>query len=171
MPVSFADLRQRIGALQDKALGRGATAEEMANAGRVLKVSFSGSYEQFLREYGWARFGHERLSPYSALAIGVYGLGSGIPPHLDLLKNTVAERTENEPSLPAHLVPVMGDGGGNHYCLDTSKMVNGEYPMIFWDHENDEEQATEPPSQSFESWLINQLDDEFGVEVQKRGSN
>jgi hypothetical protein len=136
----------------------------------VLKVSFSGSYEQFHREYGWARFGHEHLSPYSALAIGVYGLGSDIPTHLDLVKNTVAERTENEPSLPSHLVPVMGDGGGNHYCLDTSK-IEGECPIIFWDHEADEGQATKRVSQSFESWLIKQLDDEFGIEVQKRGSN
>jgi hypothetical protein len=157
----FDDLQKRIIALQDKACGKGATTEEIATARAALGANFSRSYEQFLREFGWVRLGHQRLAPYSALAIGVYGLGSDVPSHLDLLKRTVAERTEMELPLPLRLVPVMGDGGGNHYCLDTSRMADDECPIVLWNHEDDETQALNPVSQSFESWLIAEILDTF----------
>jgi antitoxin YobK len=157
--MSFDDLRQRIIALQDKAFGKGATTEEIAAAQAALGVRFSRTYEQFLREYGWARIGHQWLSPYSCLAIGVCGLGSDVPSHLELVRMTVVERTEQELALPFYLVPIMADGGGNHYCLDTARMENGECPIVFWSHEADEGQIPQVKSLSFDSWLIAMIDE------------
>lgn len=57
------------------------------------------------------------------------------------------------PSLLPHLIPVMNDGGGNHYCLDTSQSHAEECAIVFWDHELGEEQTPEFVASSFEEWL------------------
>jgi hypothetical protein len=59
--------------------------------------------------------------------------------------------------LAQHLIPVMNDGSGNLYCLDTS--VADEPPIVFWDHEAGSDQTPEIESGSFASWLASRLDD------------
>ena len=65
-----------------------------------------------------------------------------------------------EPALLSNLVPVMSDGAGNHYCLNTSVMQNGECPVIFWDHEQGRDQNLGRVAASFDVWLI-ELPDEL----------
>jgi hypothetical protein len=149
LTVSFKDLEERISEFPNKDVGKGATPEEIGVAEATLRVSFSNTYKEFLRTYGWARFAHEKL----------YGLGGDVPPYLELVKNTVVERNAMRPSLPPHLIPVMNDGGGNHYCLDSTQMQEDECPIVFWDHELGEEQVPELVSSSFEAWLTSLLSD------------
>jgi cell wall assembly regulator SMI1 len=146
--MSIETMRQQIGAFQDKEIGAGATSSQIAAAQVTLGVVFPKSYRTFLAEFGWARFSHHEL----------YGLGGGMPTHLELLRNALAERNEMQPVLPHSLIPVLNDGAGNHYCLDTERMNNDECPVVFWDHERTEAQMPEIVAPTFAQWLIALLD-------------
>ena len=123
--MSISEMYSRIDAFRDKECGGGATDVEIFKAENSLMTPFSESYRSFLRKIGWGRFSHEEL----------YGLGSDIPPYLELVKNTLVERDTMGPLMPLHLIPVMNDGAGNHFCLDTSLFADDECPVVFWDHE------------------------------------
>ena len=145
--MSISDMTNRLLAFNDKQCGRGATPEDIAAAERILGVSFTESYRHFLSDFGWGRFSHQEL----------YGLGSDVPSYADLIRNTLVERSEMEPSLPSHLIPVMNDGAGNHYCLDTAIVKNGENPVVFWDHEQPKNQNPVQVATTFDSWLLDLL--------------
>jgi hypothetical protein len=131
----------------DKTHGNGASAREIAETENALGVVFPESYRGFLQEFGWAKFSHQEL----------YGIGSDVPVYLELIRNTIAERNEMEPLLPVSLIPIMNDGAGNHYCLETSKMFSGECPVVLWDHEAGFEQEPTKMSERFDRWLIDLL--------------
>jgi len=137
-------MHRRIDAFSNKEHGGGATDIEISNAENSLSVAFSESYRSFLRRIGWGRFSHQEL----------YGLGSDTPAYLELVKNTFVERETMGPTMPSHLVPVMNDGAGNHFCLDTSTCVNGECPVVFWDHEQGVNQKPEVVASSFDIWMV-----------------
>jgi cell wall assembly regulator SMI1 len=139
---------ERIIGFADKDLGQGATDGDIANAESSIGVTFPESYRRFLSEIGWGRFSHQEL----------YGLGSDVPAHLELVRNTLVERLEMHPALPAHLIPLMNDGAGNHYCLDASATCKGECPVVFWDHEQQDDQIPERVAMSFDTWLTGLLD-------------
>lgn len=145
--MSIAEMNDRIRLFADKQCGQGATSEEIATAESSLRVAFPKSYRSFLETVGWGRFAHEEI----------YGLGSDAPISLQLVRNTVAERSAMTPQMPHHLIPVMNDGAGNHYCLDTSKFREGECPMVFWDHEQTAAQVPEYVDTSFDRWIIQLL--------------
>lgn len=98
----------------------------------------------FLRKWGWARFAH----------IEIYGLGSDVPNHIELISTTRLERYMAQPALPHPLLPVMNDGAGNHYCIDTAVEKEGESPIVFWDHET---RASELNANCFANWLVGKL--------------
>lgn len=119
--------------------------EQVEDAERRLAVRLPESYRAFLSEFGWGRFADDEI----------YGLGSDVPSHLDLVRNAVAEQTVMEPLMPHGLVPVMNDGAGNHYCLNTRSFCGNECPVVFWDHELAQDEFISP---SFDLWLITRLD-------------
>jgi cell wall assembly regulator SMI1 len=147
--MSIVEMNNSIITFTDKECGRGAELPEIANGEQILGVTFPESYRNFLSDVGWARFAHEQ----------VFGIGSDVPAHLDLVRITLAERSEFEPRMPPHLIPIMNDGMGNHYCLDTSVMKNQECPVIFWDHEQTSKQIPERAADTFDAWLIDLLHD------------
>jgi hypothetical protein len=57
------------------------------------------------------------------------------------------------PRVPRHLVPISPDGWGNHYCPDTSQFAEDECPVVFWSHEQGEDQEPEWTHSSFLAWL------------------
>jgi cell wall assembly regulator SMI1 len=99
---------------------------QIGEAEATLGVKFPRSYRWFLLTYG-AMSGAE----------DIYGVSHNLPDYLSLVQNVLAERTQFEPHIPHSLIPVSPDGSGNHYCIDTARMVKGEAPIIFWDHESD----------------------------------
>jgi cell wall assembly regulator SMI1 len=145
--MSIEEVRELIKAFGDKECGHGVTSQEIADTENELGGFFPQSYKRFLRQFGWARFRHEEL----------YGLGSGVPAYLELVRNTVAERFEMQPSLRPSLIPIMNDGAGNHFCLDTSRTSDCECPVVFWDHEQGADQEPETVSETFDGWLIDLL--------------
>lgn len=133
-----------IDALSDKEVGTGAAAELIRAAEQVLGVQFPKDYITFLRKYGWARLMYDEM----------YGVGESVPDHLNLITNTVRERTDFRPFMPKYLVPVLGDGAGNHFCLDLSKVGSESCPVVFWDHDEVESQSPKTVGPSFSDWIV-----------------
>jgi cell wall assembly regulator SMI1 len=127
-------------------VGRGASPIEIQDAQQALGAEFPRSYRQFLRIYSWAKLKHDY----------VFGLGGDVPKHFNVVEVTKSEREEVFPILPRHLIPIMNDGAGNHYCLDTRQRVDDETPVVFWDHEAVEGDSQTPDlvSPSFEAWIV-----------------
>jgi hypothetical protein len=143
MVMEFAELEALIVSKSDREQGIGASADEILLAERVLDVQLSGGYRKFLERFGWLAIGPDEI----------YGLGKDVPRHLSLADITLSEWTEMRPRLRRSLIPVLNDGGGNLYCIDTSAGKDGVLPMVFWDHELDANQVPEIVSPSFEDWL------------------
>ena len=141
------DLLQSAAEISDKETGQGASETEIQTAQSALGVTFPESYLAFLRRFGWARFSTERL----------YGLGKDAPPYLELVKVARSERTEAVPPIPMRLIPIMNDGAGNHFCIDSSVRRGGENPVVFWDHELGTDQEIDFVSTDFAEWLGNLL--------------
>jgi len=132
---------------ESRDLGTGASDDEIAAAEQALGVRIEGGYRQFLTQFGWG--GVEDVE--------LFGLGAGVPPFLDLVRLTKSGRSETQPYLPHHLLPVMNDGAGNQYCLDTR--VADEPPIVCWSHEAGTDQTPDVESRSLTSWLGRLLDD------------
>lgn len=124
---------------------KGVAASDLAidDAESALGVTFPRQLKTYLKILGHLEIGHRQL----------YGLGSGIPDYLSIVKETLAERKEFRPYIPLHLLPLENDGGGNHYCLDLSS-AHDDPPVVFWTHEDDEQQTPEAVSNAFTSWLL-----------------
>lgn len=137
---------QKFEARADRLTGGGATDDEIRDAEKILSIKIEGGYIEFLRRFGWGGVG----------GLELYGLGKDVPPHLDLVSLTLSERSEMIPRLNPKLIPIMNDGGGNLYCLDTR--VSGENPIVFWDHEADAQQEAERVADSFSDWFSEELD-------------
>ena len=142
---SYSELASRLLGFGCRDLGSGVSEAEIADAENELELRIEGSYRQFLKQFGWGGVEHLEL----------YGIGG--PAHLDLVRVTRSERSEMVPPLPAYLLPVMNDGGGNLFCLDTT--IAGEPPIVFWDHTGGADQVVDVEGDSFSSWLWEQLND------------
>jgi hypothetical protein len=144
--MTFDELALRLESSSSKTLGRGASEQEIHAASARLGVHLVGGYRRFLQRFGWGGVGPLEL----------FGLGSDVPPYLDLVAMAESERTEMCPALPAYLVPFMNDGGGNLFCLDLRSP--GEPPVVFWDHTASAGQEPMSVAPDFISWLAARLD-------------
>ena len=126
--------------------GTGATDREIADAETAIGDRLPTSYKVFLSTFGWARIYYDPI----------FGVGPSVPLEYGLVRHTMGERYEFEPNIPHHLIPVMNDGAGNHYCLDTANFHGEECPVVFWDHEHEDgsDQAPGPVSPSFDRWIV-----------------
>ncbi len=132
----------------ENCLGNGATVDEIHAVERELGVRLPESYCWFLREFGftfWPEF--------------IYGIAHGKSPGMRVTWQAAVERARVTPPLPRHLVPFSPDGWGNHYCLDTARWNGPECPVVFWDHEQSENQAPETTHGSFLEWLEDALEE------------
>jgi hypothetical protein len=147
--MSIHEMIRLITSLADKESGIGATEQEIADAERSLGVRFPRSYRALLLQFGWVRIYSDPL----------FGVGRGVPPEYELVETTLIERREAHPHIPPHLIPIMNDGAGNHYCLDTASYLGDECPVVFWDHEHQDgpDQSPEQVSPSFDRWLIDRI--------------
>jgi cell wall assembly regulator SMI1 len=123
-------------------LDKGVSEVEIDECEQRLGVRLPDSYRWFLREFGIACF-----PDY------IYGIHHGKLPGLKVEHHMREERHEVEPRMPPHLIPFSPDGWGNHYCLDTSSLADGECPVVFWSHEKGADQCPEQTHPSFLDWL------------------
>ncbi len=131
----------------DKECGTGASVEEIAETERLLGVSLLVSSRAFMRNFGWASFAHETL----------YGIGKSVPKPYELVRNAMAEWSVMMPAMPVYLIPLLNDGAGNHYCLNTLRREQGECPVVFWDNEQSVQQVPKEVATSFAEWLVDYL--------------
>jgi hypothetical protein len=142
--VSFERLRHLLESRLDRQLGKGASEPEIIVAEKRLGIGLHGEYRDFLRTFGWG----------GAADIEIFGLGADVPPYLDVVRIAESERTEMATNLPVALVPIMNDGGGNLYCIDTR---SDEPTVVFWDHEAGSLQRPSVASATFSDWLMGYL--------------
>lgn len=138
--MTFEEVKALMRASGTMKVGRGATEAAVKRAESELGVPIRGDYRQFLLELGWG----------GVAGVVLYGLGDDVPDYLDLVKVTLGERTEMHPRLRHHLVPVMNNGGGDLYCLDTT--TPGPRVVGWW-HEEDESQTPTDEAADFATWL------------------
>ena len=145
--MRFEDFELYFSTYENESHGVGATEDLILDAEKMLGLNISGSYRLFLQKYGWCAAG-----PYY-----VYGLGPDVPKYLDLTSITLSERHEMHPNICHALVPVMNDGGGNLYCLDTRVIEDGENLIVLWDHTLGSHQTPDVVGKSFIDWFYIKL--------------
>jgi len=139
--VTVDELEIRLRARDDVAIGTGAREVDIEDAERSLGVTFPDALRQYLRRFGHLELGHFEL----------YGLGPSLPRFLQLVPMTVSERTESGCPLPHELVPILNDGGGSLYCIETRPPDAGR--VVFWDHTKGPDQEPEQQAGSLPDWL------------------
>lgn len=95
----------------------GVDVNKILQAEKALDVSFPESYKWFLRDYGYG----------GVTGVEIYGIDLGHPP--SVIEYTLDCRRNG---LPNSYV-VINDVDEWIYCLDTSKMKDGECPVVDWD--------------------------------------
>lgn len=86
----------------------------------ILECEFTGTYEQFLKEFGAGSFAGEEF----------YGLKNG--DRLHGIPDVVwATQEERELGLPQALVLIYNDGFGGLYCLDYRDRSEQELPISY----------------------------------------
>lgn len=135
----------------DVVVGIGANERDIETAEQALAVAFPRPLHEYLRRFGHLELGHFEL----------FGLGAELPDYLQLVPMTLSERTVPGCALPRALVPLLNDGGGNLYCVDTDPLEAGR--VVFWDHSFGTQQVPGDVSTSLPNWLadlIRSLDSE-----------
>ena len=118
-----------IAALKEKSIaeprvGPPPTDEQVAVAQSALGCSFPPSFLRFL-----ATAGAYQLPYWETYWVGPCE-------RQDIVVANRWEREEAASPLPLYLVSFHNDGMGNQLCFDTRSADNdGEYPIVFWDHE------------------------------------
>jgi hypothetical protein len=138
--VKYDELKKLMTKNELLTAGKGATELEIQEAQQRLGLLIQGDYRKFLLDFGWGGVGHLEL----------YGLGADVPPFLNLITITHSERTEMSPPLKQELIPVMNDGGGNLYCLDSTSVGPR---VVFWNHEGGSAQIPAVEAEDFSSWF------------------
>lgn len=124
-----------------------ATPEHISAAQQALGCQFPDSYVWFQLE-----FGDVANSP-----LDIYSVRPIEPPNQNIVAINLEERREAHPALPVHLIAFSDSGGGDFVCFDTSAMKDSETPIVWWDHEGDEDQVPEAAAASFLDWIEAEL--------------
>jgi len=95
-----------------------------------------------------------KINGLSLMGTIVYGVGEETW-EFSLNKNFKYEHEEVANPMYDYLIPFSPDGGGNHYCFDTSSIDNNSCNVIFWQHDytytvDDSPEVTNP---SFTEWI------------------
>jgi len=145
--MNIADIKRALVRVDDVEFGSGAEPQEVRRAEDRLSVTLPSNYVAFVMEFGWLCVGHTEIN----------GIGRDVPMHLELIRNTSRERNSGSAAIPHYLIPVVNDGGGNHYCLDLTRSDGNDCPIVFWSHELGGYQDPADTSDSFLQWLYDKV--------------
>jgi hypothetical protein len=126
----MGDIRNAIQKLRRKSVAQpeiapAPTPEQVRDSEARLDARFPPSFLEFLREAGACR-----LPLWQTYWVGDEALG---PRHI--VSANEAQRNSKSP-LPCFLVAFHNNGCGDQLCFDTrQRSAEGEYPVVFWDHE------------------------------------
>jgi hypothetical protein len=131
---------------------RGASRGEIERAQTKLALTFPDRYREFLEQCGAADINGEL----------VMGLGeAAADQQLDLVGNTLLERTDGVIPLREDLLPLSPTGDGGWYALDLSRVRKGDCPVVIWNHDNPlgERQSPAKLQETFKRWLISLIEE------------
>lgn len=134
--------------------GQTSSEDQIRQCETALGVSFPESYRWFLRHFTAS----EWPDP-------VYGTQPLMGP--DIVTVTLEERGRAQAPLPQPLVPFGPDGNGNHHCLDTAQMSEGECPVVFWNREAGADQLPKLTHPTFLHWLEERIEWELEWEAEE----
>lgn len=149
--MNWAELRRVLDEYTNIEHGRGITAREVDLVERELGVTLPEEYRSYLMDCGWIGVDCDTL----------YGCGADAPDCYGLVSIVERERYDAEPRIPAHFIPIMNDGAGNNYCLDTRRIQGATCPVVFWDHESEwgSDQNPDDVAPTFVDWLARAIAD------------
>jgi hypothetical protein len=124
-----------------------ATEQEIVDAERALGATMPNSFRWFQLEFGDVPNG----------PLDIYTARTPEPGLRNIVGINVDERTEARPRLPAQLIAFSDNGGGDLLCFDTTRHSGDECPVVWWDHEQDEQQEPQPAAPNFLDWLEGEL--------------
>jgi hypothetical protein len=139
MTQAYDKVRAYLASRSDLVRGSGATEDEV---GELVTAwgPLPDDFATYLREYGWVRFGAQEL----------LGLGKGVEPHQDLLKQ--ARRLwkgDGECRLPEDLLPIYDSGGGWVYCISR---LDPAQPVVCWADEYAQQGGEQPYDETYATW-------------------
>jgi hypothetical protein len=131
---------------------RGASEDDIRQMLCTVRVKLPDDYKRYLLGCGWVRLGPNII----------YGLGPDVSESESVDRNVVFEHVRADPPMASNLIPIMNDGAGNHFCLDTKQMKGGTCPVVFWDHEHPKGEMQRPRkiAGSFAQWILSLLEEE-----------
>jgi len=126
---------------------RAPTTEELAHAESYLGAPLPPTFKVFL-----ASAGSYKLPYWETFWVGDDSLG-----YRNIIEANRSEREDAEPALPPFLITFHNNGMGDQLCFDTRfRALNGEYPIVFWDHELPADQDPNVVADSFAHWLYHE---------------
>ena len=119
------------------------SADEVALAESSLKIKFPASFLSFMTQARPMQLNHCAIFYW----VGGEGLKEG-----NIVVFNRREREEASSPLPSFLISFYNDGMGNQVCFDTRyPAADGEYPIVFWDHELSAEENLDASTKASES--------------------
>lgn len=126
-----------------------ATDEEITAVEQQLGHTLPDSYKRFQKEFG----------NFDGAFPDVYHACTPAEGMQNIVGINFSERSDYFPKMPAHLIAFSDNSGGDSYCFDTTQFKSGECPVVFWDHEDNEEQTPEVIATDFIAWLEEELNE------------
>jgi hypothetical protein len=91
--------------------------------------------------------------------VDIVGIGQGGHSYLVAVNRRFRRKAPDGVGLPEHLVAFHDDGTMNLHCFDTSERdEDGEYEIVCWDHESEEDDEPAVWGDSFAEWLEDQVE-------------
>ncbi len=87
-------------------------------------VVLPNDYKMFLKKTNGLDF----------MGIVVFGIYDGSA-YFSLDKSYKFEHYDVDNAMPMNLIPFSPDGGGNHYCFDSSNCDSNSCKIVFWQHD------------------------------------
>jgi hypothetical protein len=107
-------------------------------AEKIINRKFPKSYRTMLSMFGW-------MQVYSDI---VYGLGPDVSDAESVLEVSVFEGVHADPPMLNRLIPIVAVGNGDHFCLDTAKITDGDCCVVVWEHDHPKGIMQRPKKQS-----------------------
>jgi len=128
---------------------QGASASAIEALEETLGIKLPHTYKQFLKEFDGGEFSFGRMHKITPEGAGSFDFLEQVEEAAEYIP-FVADRT---------IIPFGDDYGGNLYCFALNRAdVDGEYPIVQWDHE-DQNEDEEPPEieENFYEFVVNEL--------------
>ncbi len=128
------------------------TPEQILEAENQLNIKFPPSFLVFL----------EKAGAYQLPFWETYWVGDESLGYRNIVTANHRERNDPTVELPDFLITFHDNGCGDNLCFDTRHPNSeGEYPIVFWDHElsrDDNLNNLSPLYPDFTSWLQDEID-------------